>query len=502
MDNPWVIRGVPDGIARDAWWLTDEVSEPTVPRPDEDAHTRHLSPKAIAALAVLILLADGLFWDVDLGISIAFYALVLSACILAMRPGGVTRREAAIAMSLTLVCNLPAIEQVQPLSLGFSGAGVVMILAWVTLEPRTGMWQAFVLFTQASFVGPLALPFDAADDLRGVRSGVDVRAWARAVALPLGIGAVFLVLFIYANPLVETALTRVTSIEVFTPAQLSRATFWGLSACFLWPYLTPQGRWRMGTGPAGGSFTMPTSPLINAGSVRTSLIVFNVMFAVQTLSDLGILTGGLALPEGMSYAQYAHRGAYSLVITALLSGAFAVATHRMVAESHVLKILMYIWLGQNLFLVLTATVRLGLYVDAYTLTYLRVAAFIWFGLVAVTLALIIVQIARERPLSWLIRSCVFAVAGTLYLCCFMNFAYVITSYNMAHTTPEALDLEYLCRLGEQVIPAMMDYGQITDQTVCGRDGLASIRFDPMQDWQEWGFRRWRLQRYLETYHDL
>ncbi|MFZ4395880.1 MAG: DUF4153 domain-containing protein [Kiritimatiellia bacterium] len=47
--------------------------------------------------------------------------------------------------------------------------------------------------------------------------------------------------------------------------------------------------------------------------------VFNVLFALETVTDLIYLWGGCALPEGMSYASYAHRGAYPLVVTALLS---------------------------------------------------------------------------------------------------------------------------------------------------------------------------------------
>ena len=53
-----------------------------------------------------------------------------------------------------------------------------------------------------------------------------------------------------------------------------------------------------------------------------SLILFNALFAVQTVLDLIYLWGGASLPDGMSHAEYAHRGAYPLVATALLAAAF------------------------------------------------------------------------------------------------------------------------------------------------------------------------------------
>lgn len=503
MGEQLVIRGVPTSLARDGWWFMDDADTgpaPSLSRSD-DAQTRRLPPKALVALAVLILLADGLFWDADFGISIALYALALSSCMIALKPGGVTGKQATSAMAFSVLSNLPVIEQVQTLSVLFSGAGVVVILVWIALGPDTQPGQAVRLFLRASFVGPTYLPRDAVSDFRHTATGLNATAVIRAAALPVTIGTVFLFLFAYANPLLENALSRITLIEVFTPEQMTRFTFWVVAACFLWPYLNTQGGWRR---TAQSKTRVPRRPsmLINESSIRTSLTLFNAMFAVQTASDLGILTGGVALPEGMTYAEYAHRGAYPLLVTALLSGLFAIVTQRHVSGNKVLRGLMYLWLGQNLILVVTAAVRLGLYVDAYSLTLLRVAAFIWMGLIFLGLVLILVQMTRKYSVGWLLESNAIAVGTTLYLCCFINFAYLITNYNMTHTPPEALDLAYLCRLGEQVIPAMMEYGQINDDVACGRGRLPTLRFAPIEDWQEWGFRRYRLQRYLETYHDL
>jgi len=37
------------------------------------------------------------------------------------------------------------------------------------------------------------------------------------------------------------------------------------------------------------------------------------LFAIQTVLDIQYLWRGAALPDGMSYATYAHRGAYPLI---------------------------------------------------------------------------------------------------------------------------------------------------------------------------------------------
>lgn len=501
MENSLVIRGVPARLERDAWWFVGE--DDGVVRPAKETDGTRVPPATLGGAAVLVVLADVLFWDAEPGISIAIYALTLSAMMLAFKPGGITRREAAVAMGFALTCNLPVIEQVQLLSVAFSIGGVAALLAWVAKGQVASALDTVWTFASASTLGAMVLPVDAAQEVQGAQVSGGLRRVVQAGGLPLAIGLVFGVLFMVANPLVENALAMIDLSEILTPDQLKRLLFWGLIICVVWPYLNTQGRWRMDA-PNTGSLSLPhgDGPVVNRASVQSSLILFNVMFAVQTVTDLAVLSGGMSLPDGMSYASYAHRGAYPLLVTALLSGAFALITHAFIAQSPLMRGLLYLWLGQTMVLVITAAVRLALYVEAYSLTYLRIAAFIWMGLIFVALVLIIVRMIQNRPAAWLVHWNMVAGVGTLYLCCFVNFAYVITSYNMANAAPNVLDLAYLCNLGEQAIPAMMEYGQVTDEVVCGRGAYPALRFDPIEDWQEWGFRRYRLQRYLQAYHDL
>ena len=59
-----------------------------------------------------------------------------------------------------------------------------------------------------------------------------------------------------------------------------------------------------------------------------SLILFNALFALQSGLDLVYLWGGASLPDGMSHAEYAHRGAYPLIVTALLAAGFVLIAMR------------------------------------------------------------------------------------------------------------------------------------------------------------------------------
>lgn len=504
MSNQLVINGVPDSIRLDGWWLacSDVDTQGDTGGQEETPPTTSTiyHPVAIPVLLVLVLLADWLFWDHSPGMSVAVFALALSAGILAMKPGGATRREWMIALGFELVCNLPVLEQIQSLSLMFTGIGITVLVVWVGYGRLVEWWQALWAMIRVSTVGVVLLPMGFVGEVRQTQTTTGLKYHLKALILPMGIGVVFLFLLTSANPILERFLDQLTRLEFLTAEQMLRVIFWLAVASVIWPYLNLSESWLgpVANTPKFKSIRMPwLTSLVSVESVRNSLVLFNILFFVQTVMDIGVLTGGMSLPEGMTYARYAHRGAYPLVATALLAGVFAITTHRMIGESRFLKNLLFLWLGQNLFLVVTAAFRLSLYVEAYNLTYLRVAAFVWMGLVFVGLVLTIVQTIKAYSVGWLVRSNLAILMGMLYLCSFVNFAWVIADYNLHHSnTIGRLDTRYICGLGEQALPLILEHDKTTGKTMCTGYGREMPVHVPIDNWRDWGFREWRLQVYF------
>jgi hypothetical protein len=161
-------------------------------------------------------------------------------------------------------------------------------------------------------------------------------------------------------------------------------------------------------------------------------------------------------------------------------------------------------------LVISSILRLDLYVGIYALTYLRVAAFVWMGLVAVGLALIIARIALEKSNKWLLCANLSALSATLYACCFVNFAALIARYNVEHSYEMtgqgvAVDVGYLRELGPQALPAIDEFlaGRdiLLDQQLAylaaERDNLEGWFRREQENWRAWTFRDWRLRRWLD-----
>jgi hypothetical protein len=268
--------------------------------------------------------------------------------------------------------------------------------------------------------------------------------------------------------------------------------FWSGTGLLIWPLLDLDLRQRPASAAPGRSFLPQFG--INAASALRALVPFNLLIGLQTVLDLSIFVGGAALPEGMTYAAYAHRGAYPLLATALLAGAFAILARPYLAGHRLIRPLMLLWLAQNVALGLSALLRLELYVGVYGLTYLRVWAMIWIGLVVAGLVLLIWQTVRGESNAWALRRILGMGVVTLYTCTFINFAGVIAAHNLRQ---QDMDERYFCVLGPNAAAAVAAARADSDRRSGGfQEPYCFFDAPQISGWRDWGFRKWRIARYL------
>jgi hypothetical protein len=475
------------------------------------APARPLLKPLIAAASVA--LADWLFYGWEIGISLALFLGVLGG--VAVASNGVrATRHTLIGMTVVFIAGLlVVIEDVNLLSVLVGTLATAMFVMVVTARQSARWWQYLLEVLATPFRGPFHL---AADLVRVTQQGN--YAWLKPASLagwivPLGIFTIFVWLFASANPLIEHGLLRIDLWTLINALDPARVAFWVLLAGFIWPLMLRRNRRNSVTSTAASEevAAAPSEPGLffgKAAMVR-SLILFNALFALQSGLDLVYLWGGASLPDGMSHAQYAHRGAYPLIATALLAAGFVLIAMRPggpAEHSRLIRPLVLAWIGQNILLVISSIFRLDLYVAAFSLTYLRLAAFIWMGLVAAGLMLILIQILLKKPNSWLVTANAATLALVLYGCCFINAPQVVASYNAEHCreaggTGPNLDLKYLFSLGPQVLPVLEPRLQHIPAL---QPYVEGFRFDQAAEaarkgpanWRAGGFRAWRLERYL------
>jgi hypothetical protein len=451
----------------------------------------------------LAALADWLFYDEYAGISLIIFAVALAACSLATNQSALERRR-LLAAGLILVAGLvPAVEDLNALSLGFILLALGVAAAILTNPGFDSLADRARALRELYLFAPFRLIRDAigALNLPGISSGIAV--WV----VPVLMSCVFLLLFASANPLIEKFLSAANLAKLTSNMSAPRILFWLLALSLVWPFVHQ--RWhRTRASAAAPALAIGATEFLSTATVLRSLILFNLLFAVQTGLDIVYLWGNAALPADITYASYAHRGAYPLIVTALLAAGFVLVAMRPggpAEQSNVIRPLVYLWVGQNVLLVISSILRLDLYVQTYLLTYWRIAAFIWMLLVATGLVLIIARIALQRSNGWLIRLNLIAVMLTLYACSLTNFAAIIADYNVSHgreATGKGVnaDIHYLLSLGPQALPGINKSPRVREgdfTLVYPRNDLVDRFQRETASWRTWSLRKWRLKQYLD-----
>ncbi|GLH75622.1 hypothetical protein SSBR45G_05300 [Bradyrhizobium sp. SSBR45G] len=467
-----------------------------------------LWPKFALALG-LVGLADMLLYEGrPIGLSLPLFLAVLAATGILVNIARSTPGRLAYA-ALLIVAGLAAVvEEANLLSFPITLLMILSAVALATDASSRGLWLPLSAAGQLLVIGPLRL---LPDTIMMLRANVLMRAlliWS----VPVALGCLFTALFATANPVIAQWFDVFGSAERAPDLSIGRVVFWFVALSMIWPFIHL--RWRQRTTTPGHPLEHEAdqsesllAALLGPATVVRSLILFNILFAIQTALDGVYLWGHAALPSGVTYAAYAHRGAYLLIVTALLAAAFVIVAARSeitATGSPLIRPLIYLWVAQNVVLVVSSIQRLHMYVETYALTYWRIAALIWMILVAVGLILIVLRIALNKPGAWLIRMNLLVLSLTLYGCAFINLDAAIADYNVSHSreagqSGPSIDSAYLAWLGPQALPAIdraMRLSPSNQQLLSDRDRLLLLQQSQMAAWRSWSFRGWRLQRHL------
>ncbi|BCA60953.1 protein of unknown function DUF4173 [Sphingomonas sp. HMP9] len=457
----------------------------------------------IGAALALIVLAEILIDDGNGAVVGGFAFAWIAALFLTRR---VIWNDGSARLALIVGAGLAVVLVDDPSVLGW-------VLFWIALSlaallPRHGFDDALAWtrrlgwHAMSAVIAPLkdAARLSTIRQRRGSSSG-GMRAIGAVVALPLVGGAVFVALFASANPLIGQAFAQIMLPDPWTVAW---RTVFGLCVLVtIWASLRPSARAtrasRFDERSTGTAFEPGVATLI------LSLVTFNAIFAVENALDIVFLWSGAGLPAGVTMADYAHRGAYSLIVTALLAGVFVLLALRpgsAAAASPMARRLVTVWIVQNLLLVASSALRTLDYVDAYGMTVLRLSALAWMGLVATGLALIGWRLLAGKSAAWLINANALAAVTVLVTASVVDLGATAAAWNVRTTLVRGkagppLDLCYMARLGSSSLVSLAMLEQHAKQPGL-RDRLAYLRWDSQvetadaqADWRRWTLRNAR-----------
>lgn len=483
-------HGVPRSIARDAWWLSapaDGKGSATEPARPSTSSRRLVAP--FIGLLIYLTLTDWLIWSghafgslpaLFLGFgTTGVFALVFASA----------RAQVVRAFSILTICSLPLLAHAQFLSVVWWITGCAMafgvLIGW-------GASRVWIPILSAPFQGFVPVWRELPSYFPTTLTGSIPAAFLRNWGLAIGLGLVFAMLFLIANPMAQLGLDNLLGAFGDLEFDIGRVLFWAfftlvftfaIAAAFV---------------PVTEKHCKPRTGGFSDIQLRNALAVFCGLFAAQLLSDLTVLFGDASVMDAATLANYAHRGAYPLVFTALLAGLFMIISRRAARTNPIIKILLAIWVMQNAVLLCLAAWRLAEYTDSHGLTYLRIYAGIWMAMVLAGLGMVGFDLWHPQDDGWLIRWNWRLTLGVLYGVCFVSFSSIIV-HNFAdrNVAGKPFDTYYLCsELSDEAGYVIMAVHRTQRDFPHCRDVYLPYRLIAARDWRDFDLRLWQLERNL------
>ena len=359
------------------------------------------------------ILATWFFFDKQLGVNYLLFILcvTLGALILAYVFVKQVSTEQYVLIALTLFFALMIFVRASEL-LTFFNFVMSALLAFITVRSCTGRSIRTFLpinyiesfFLPLSFIGPLWSTFP---ELFAFRKSAEDNSRSKEVArgslMAVIAVVIFSALFASADQVFDSMLGKFFSFDETT---LPRVIFTVIVTAFFigaFGYLFK--KIHAGLAPAA-----PGS-VRSLGSIETSILLgaINLLFLVFIGFQFAYLFGGNdhVLVQGLTYADYARKGFFELVIVAILSYLIISVSEKQIVKGergHLrsFKFLSSVLVGEIVIILISAFMRLSLYESAYGFTVIRLYShgfMIWLALALAFLAVSIWQSGKREAFA-------------------------------------------------------------------------------------------------------
>ena len=160
--------------------------------------------------------------------------------------------------------------------------------------------------------------------------------------------------------------------------------------------------------------------------------------------------------EGQYLKQFVHEGTYLLILSILISIGLVLYFFRgnqnFYSGNKWLRILSYIWLGQNAILAVSVGIRNFYYIQNFALAYKRIGVILFLLLTLYGLYTVFLKVKNTRSAYFLFRKNTLAAYVLLVLASLVNWDAVIAKYNFSHYQKSFLHLNFMADLSDKALP--------------------------------------------------
>lgn len=191
-------------------------------------------------------------------------------------------------------------------------------------------------------------------------------------------------------------------------------------------------------------------------SGKLMFLLLNGLLLIVNLLDFNFIFIDHALPKNMTYSAFVHQGTGMVIASIVVAIAIILFYFRgalnFYKQSNTIKILAYLWIAQNVLMLISTAFRNELYIEAYGLTYKRIGVYVYLLLCIIGLLTTFVKILKLKSNHFLFRTNGWLFYGVLIMACVFNWDVMIASFNSV--VPKQIEKGYLVKLSDKVLPKL------------------------------------------------
>lgn len=192
-------------------------------------------------------------------------------------------------------------------------------------------------------------------------------------------------------------------------------------------------------------------------SAKVLFILLNLLILIVNLGDMNFLLFNQELPENLTFASFLHQGVGTLIFSIIISIAIVLFYFRgamnFLKNNKLVKTLAYIWLIQNLILLVSVGVKNTMYIDIYGLTYKRIGVYVYTFLTFIGLISTILKIYLVKKNLFLFRMNGWSFFLVLIFSAVINWDQLIVNTNQS--LKREIDLYYMLSLSDATLPSLI-----------------------------------------------
>ncbi|HEX3030202.1 MAG TPA: DUF4173 domain-containing protein [Clostridia bacterium] len=243
--------------------------------------------------------------------------------------------------------------------------------------------------------------------------------------------------------------------------------------------------------------------------ILTILISINMIYVLFTVIQFSYLFGSLgnSLPHKLTYAEYARKGFFELIVVTLINLGFLLVNINLTKKggpvlSKALNILNSLLIACTAIMLFSAHFRMSMYEETYGYTYLRLLTHAFMAFIAVLLLIALFKLWYEK--TPLVKAYIIAALLSYMVVNYINIDALIAQNNINryHKTHK-IDTSYLTSLSYDATPSLVKLVKDKNKNVSVviQNHLFSQKenLSKKHSWQSFNISKYRAKSVLSKY---